>query len=191
MPGLLALRRIAGSLPQSHPACVLARDRAYSRPWRLEAHADIVHALGILHAPSCISLRRTCFSPAQETFTRQRPEAARWFSRRAGPIAESRISASSSPRAARDALARARRLCAHCARAPRFSGLPAVIWAVRCDIGALSVCALSVSVGQSELGSEVRSPVRHLYQTLTSVRPNHESSILRRPAFERPSTWSA
>ena len=68
----------------------------------------------------------------------------------------------------------------------RFSGLPAVISAVRCDFAALSVCALSVSVSQSEHGSEVRSPVRHLYQTFTSVRPNHETSILDPAAFARP-----
>ena len=76
-----------------------------------------------------------------------------------------------------------RRAYAHGARIARalrdsltFHGAEAAVWASN---SALSVSALGVSVCKSEDGSVLRKPIRHLYQTLRCVRPNHKTSILR------------
>ena len=76
------------------------------------------------------------------------------------PLAEMRISARSSHRAAHDAPPRVCSRCTDSARAPRFSDLPrcggAAVWASN---SALSVSALGVSVCKSEDGSVLRKPI--------------------------------
>ena len=152
--------------------CVSARARCRSElhgmPGCQRAAAPLTHASTLafpaffLRARGPLSPTPRVVSPCAQNSPRAHPTATRttssYFSIRT-PLADIRISTRSSPRAALDASACWSVSCALCARAPRFSGLPAAISAVRYDTVALSVCALSVSVCVSEHGSEVRSPV--------------------------------